>query len=240
MTLIEMFNGLHRMDEEQPFSHGAFLLASKMLDLFNRLYWPDQVSVDIGRMATMAKCVSRSAAINARDELIDRGVLSLVSRGRKGTPSTYRLVDLSKFSLQKEPNDDQITDSVCNVVGIRSPKRTELQTHKKTRQRQDNYYCSDDGDPLTLSPEDIRESQELRETIETEAARVGLPCHDAQINLAVDLAQTHGLDKLLDAIRITGKGPTIAWRYVEGVLKRQGLSPPTMQSGYEDFGLGGT
>lgn len=234
-----MFNGLHRMDEEQPFSMGAFVLASKMIDLFNRLYWPEQVSVDIGRMATMAKCVSRSAAINARDELINRGVLSVVSRGKKGTPSAYRLVDLSKFSPQKEPNDDQITDSVCNVVGIRSPERTALQTHIKQNKSKNDYY--DGGsDPLILSPEDIREGQELRETIEAEAARVGLPCHDAQINLAVDLAQTHGLDKLLDAICITAKGPSISWRYVEGVLKRQGLSPPTMQSGYEDFGMGGT
>lgn len=239
MTLFDMFNALHRMDEEQPFSPGAFVLASKLIDLFNRLYWPEQVSVDISRMATMAKCVSRSAAINARDELIDRGVLSLVSRGKKGTPSMYRLVDLSKFSSRNEPNADQITDSVCNVVGIRSPERTELQTHIKQNKSKNDYY--DGGsDPLTLSPEDIREGQELREAIEVEAKRVGLPCHDAQINLAVDLVQIYGLGKLLDAIRITGNGPTIAWRYVEGVLKRQGLSPPTMQSGYEDFGMGGT
>lgn len=242
MNLMDMVNGLNRMDDMQPFSPGAFLLAVKMIDLLNGLYWPDTVGIDTNRMSVMAKCSSRNATLNARNELIDRGVLEVVSKGKKGSPSIYRLADLSGFcsrnqpnhepniqyGMKNEPNQGWNRYRIGTEYGTESGPNHEpnhghinRQDKDKTRQdKNDHYDGSGGGDPLTLSLEDIRNGRELRETIEAEAARVGLPCHDAQINLAVDLAQVHGLDNLLDAIRITGNGPTIAWRYVKGVLER--------------------
>ena len=104
MNLMEMINGLNRMDDRQPFSPGAFLLAVKLIDLMNGLYWPETVSVDLGRMAVMAKCASRNATLNARNELIARGVLAVVSKGRKGSPSTYRLANLTPSGARPKPN----------------------------------------------------------------------------------------------------------------------------------------
>ena len=97
MNLMEMVNGLNRLDDRQPFSPGAFLLAVKMIDLMNRLYWPETVTVDLARMGVMGKLASRNAVVGARDELVERGVLEIVSKGKKGSPTVYRLMDLSGF-----------------------------------------------------------------------------------------------------------------------------------------------
>ena len=97
MNLMDMVNGLNRMDDTNPFSPTAFLLAVKLIDLFNRLRWADSVAVDLERMRVMAKCSARHTTIRARDELIERGVLVLVAKGKKGLPTLYRLNDLSDF-----------------------------------------------------------------------------------------------------------------------------------------------
>ena len=98
-----MVNGLNRMDDTRPFSPTAFTLAVKLIDLFNRLQWADSVAVDLERMRLMAKCTSRHTAIRARDELIERGVLIVVVKGKKGSPSAYGMVDL-QFSAPSAPN----------------------------------------------------------------------------------------------------------------------------------------
>lgn len=107
MNLMDMFNGLNRLDDLQPFSPGAYLLAVKLIHLLNGLFWPEQVSIDLGRMGVMAKCSSRSATLCARDELLARGVLILVSRGKKGSPSVYRMADLPALCLKDGQNQDR-------------------------------------------------------------------------------------------------------------------------------------
>lgn len=95
MNLMSMVNGLNRMDDTNPFSATAFLLAVKMIDLFNRLFWADSVAIDLNRMSAMVKCSSKATIIRARNELVERGVLVIVRKGKKGTPTTYRMNDLS-------------------------------------------------------------------------------------------------------------------------------------------------
>ena len=95
----------------------------------------------------------------------------------------------------------------------------EKPTETQDKDKDKDNYCGSSHDPLELSPEEIIAAQALRAAIEAEATGVGLPCHDRQINDAVDLAHTYGLERLLEAIYITGKGPSVSWRYVEGVLR---------------------
>ncbi len=117
MNLMSMVNGLNRMDDTNPFSTTAFLLAVKLIDLFNRLMWADSVAVDLPRMSAMARCSSKAAVMRARDELIDRGVLDIVRKGKKGNPTTYRLNDLSGFGSKNEPNREP------NPIPNREPNR---------------------------------------------------------------------------------------------------------------------
>ena len=104
MDLMGMVNGLNRMDDTKPFSPTAFLLAVKVIDLFNRLRWADEVAVDLNRMMLMAKCSSKATVMRARDELIERGVLEVSRKGKKGSPSHYRLLDISAFGSIFVPN----------------------------------------------------------------------------------------------------------------------------------------
>lgn len=104
MNLMGMVNGLNRLDDTNPFSPTAFLLAVKLIDLFNRLFWADSVAVDLARMGVMAKCTSKATITRARDELVERGVLVIVRKGKKGTPTTYRMNDISAFGSKNEQN----------------------------------------------------------------------------------------------------------------------------------------
>lgn len=124
MDLMSMVLGFNRMDNIQPFSASAYLLGMKLIDLLNGLFWPDAVTIDTSRMSVMARC-SKHTAINARDELIARGVLMIVSTGKKGTPSTYRMVDLRQENMpasgaNSAPNHGINADSVQDKVPMRS------------------------------------------------------------------------------------------------------------------------
>lgn len=125
MNLMSMVNGLNRMDDTNPFSATAFLLAVKLIDLFNRLMWADSVAVDLPRMSAMARCSSKAAVMRARDELIERGVLDIVRKGKKGNPTTYRLNDLSAFGSKNEPNREPnpIPNREPNPIPNREPNR---------------------------------------------------------------------------------------------------------------------
>lgn len=155
MNLMDMVNGLNRLDDLQPFSPGAFLLAVKMIDLLNGLFWPDTVAIDTNRLSVMAKCSSRNATLNARNELIDRGVLTIVSKGKKGSPSVYRLADLSELRSRNKPNpepntaygmkNEQQADRIGTESGTKSgPNREPNQGHIN-RPIQDSTYTRQDG-----------------------------------------------------------------------------------------------
>lgn len=120
MNLMSMVNGLNRMDDTNPFSATAFLLAIKMIDLFNRLLWADSVAVDLTRMSLMTKCSSKATVLRARDELVERGVIEIVRKGKKGTPTIYRLNDLSRFgsNIEQNPVLNPVLNPIPNPVPI--------------------------------------------------------------------------------------------------------------------------
>lgn len=103
MNLMSMINGLERMDNAQPFSAAAYKLASKLIALCNSLHWQCEVSIDLNRIASMSACSSRHTALQAREELIGRGVLTVIRKGSKGKPSLYRLNDVSVYGANSAP-----------------------------------------------------------------------------------------------------------------------------------------
>lgn len=104
MDLMGMVNGLGYLDDANPLTPAACLMAYKLIDFFNRLRWPESVAVDLNRLSVLAKCSSTKTALRARDELVERGVLIVVRKGKKNSPSVYRLADLSGFCVKNARN----------------------------------------------------------------------------------------------------------------------------------------
>lgn len=104
MDLMGMVNGLGYLDDANPLTPAACLMAYKLIDFFNRLRWPESVAVDLNRLSVLAKCSSTKTALRARDELVERGVLIVVRKGKKNSPSVYRLADLSRFYVKNTQN----------------------------------------------------------------------------------------------------------------------------------------
>lgn len=104
MDLMGMVNGLGYLDDANPLTPAACLMAYKLIDFCNRLRWPESVAVDLNRLSVLAKCSSTKTALRARDELVERGVLIVVRKGKKNSPSVYRLADLSRFYVKNTQN----------------------------------------------------------------------------------------------------------------------------------------
>ena len=198
-TLTDMVNGLNRMDDTNPFSPVAFTLAVKLLDLFNRLRWADAVAVDLDRMRAMAKCSSRQTALRARDELISRGVLTVVAKGKKGTPSSYRLNEICAFGLYGVPNPVPNPVPIYRIDKTISSPSPPSQGH-------------DDDDDL------FRIQQEHNQVLDA-ACKAGFPATDATFTRLIDLYGAHGLDKLIAAIDCCVEHSAVNLAYLRAVLQ---------------------
>ena len=104
MDLMGMVKGLGYLDDADPLTPAACLMAYKLIDFFNRLRWPETVAVGLDRLSVLAKCSSTKTALRARDELVERGVLIVVRKGKKNSPSVYRLADLSECCVKNTQN----------------------------------------------------------------------------------------------------------------------------------------
>lgn len=202
MNLMGMVNGLNRMDDTNPFSPTAFLLAVKLIDLFNRLFWADSVAVDLNRMGVMAKCSSKATITRARDELVERGVLVIVRKGKKGTPTTYRMNDLSVYCSKNEqypgtnpvPNSEQYpeqypgTNPVPNSVPIiRQDNNTDTTRHFEVDEGE--------GDGFDARVRDVRE------VVATSFMNwFGTPATPAELNDVSVLFVNKHLEQLADRV----------------------------------------
>ena len=198
MNLMGMVNGLNRMDDTKPFSPAAFTLAVKLIDLFNRLQWAEAVAVDLDRMRLMAKCTSRHTAIRARDELIERGVLTVVVKGKKGSPSSYGMADL-QFGAFSAPNP------ALNPALNPAP----INIKDKTISSSSGFL--DDDEALAIVE---AHSQAL-----DAAERAGFPTATATQDRIVALVAEYGLEWVLTAIDRCVDQSNNKIKYLEAILR---------------------
>ena len=65
----------------------------RLFAVFNKTKWEEWVSIDNARLMKLIKCKSEKTAIEAREKLIEAGLLQF-EQGHKGSPSRYRLVPM--------------------------------------------------------------------------------------------------------------------------------------------------
>ena len=121
MTYIERLNDFNQWLESNTLPGNAQLLFFRLLNIFNRAGWPEQVQVDTRRLTLLADC-EKDAAYRARDKLCNAGFLSY-RKGKKGSPTTYFLSDRTTETTTE-------TDFLSRFL---SDKTTETATHIKTK-----------------------------------------------------------------------------------------------------------
>ena len=204
-----MVNGLNRMDDTRPFSPTAFTLAVKLIDLFNRLQWADSVAVDLERMRLMAKCTSRHTAIRARDELIERGVLIVVVKGKKGSPSAYGMADL-QFGASSAPNP------APNPALNPAPNPAPIYIKDYKRQDETRQESSAAG---FISPDDAAAAVEDQRLVLDAAEQAGFPANAATYDRIVALVAEYGAQWVTAAIARCVEQGSSKIAYLDAVLR---------------------
>ena len=91
MTYIDYLNSFHQWLETNALPVSSQLMYFKLLNVFNRAGWPEDVGVDNLRLMLMTGIKSEKTVIQARDKLVEAGFIAY-QKGRKGMPNRYVLL----------------------------------------------------------------------------------------------------------------------------------------------------
>ena len=94
MTYIEYLNVFNQWLETNALPASSQLMYFKLLNIFNRAGWPEDVGVDNLRLMFMADIKSEKTMIRARDKLVEAGFISY-QKGKKCSPNRYTLLKKS-------------------------------------------------------------------------------------------------------------------------------------------------
>lgn len=150
MTYLERLNLFNRWLESNNLPGNAQLLFFRLLNVFNRAGWPDQVQVDTRKLMVMADVDSKGAAYRARNRLVEAGWLEY-ARGKKGAPTAYRLFENGNKYFLSDFTTESATEFATEFA---TENATENATHIKTKTRDRDIYSSSeparaasDGEP---------------------------------------------------------------------------------------------
>ena len=99
MNYIAEINVFNQWLETHYLSTHAQLLWYKFMNLFNKTGWQEWVQVDNLRLMVFINAGSYKTALKARDELIEKGLLTYV-KGKKGQPNSYKMISLTDEKIQ--------------------------------------------------------------------------------------------------------------------------------------------
>ena len=81
MTYIEYLNAFNQWLETNALPTSSQLMYYKLLHVFNRAGWPEDVGVDNLRLMLMTDIKSESTVIRAREKLVEAGALKGTAEG---------------------------------------------------------------------------------------------------------------------------------------------------------------
>lgn len=90
MTYIDYLNDFNQWLETNPLPASSQLMYFKLLNIFNRAGWPEEVGVDNLRLQMMLDGAAKTTVVRARDKLVEAGFIAY-KKGRKGFPNRYAL-----------------------------------------------------------------------------------------------------------------------------------------------------
>ena len=116
MNYLKEINAFERRMRRAPLSANAQLLWYKLMAFANGLFWPEEFQVDNNRLMEMLNVLSFHTLNVARKELTEDGLISFTP-GKKGTPSTYRMVSVDALEGPDLSflEEDQTADFLCDV-----------------------------------------------------------------------------------------------------------------------------
>lgn len=127
MTYIDYLNDFNQWLETNALPASSQLMYYKLLHVFNRAGWPEDVGVDNLRMMLMLDGAAKTTVIKAREKLIAAGFIDY-KKGRKGVPNRYVL------SLRYKNDTVYATENATENATVYATKSTtENATHIKTK-----------------------------------------------------------------------------------------------------------
>lgn len=127
MTYIDYLNDFNQWLETNALPASSQLMYYKLLHVFNRAGWPEDVGVDNLRMMLMLDGAAKTTVIKARERLIAAGFIDY-KKGRKGLPNRYVL------SLRYKNTTFYATENATKSATVCATKSaTENATHIKTK-----------------------------------------------------------------------------------------------------------
>lgn len=90
MTYIDYLNDFNQWLETNALPVSSQLMYFRLLNIFNRAGWPEDVGVDNLRFQIMLDGAAKTTVIRARDKLVDAGFITY-RKGVKGSPNRYSL-----------------------------------------------------------------------------------------------------------------------------------------------------
>lgn len=131
MTYLDYLNDFNQWLETNALQASSQLMYYKLLHVFNRAGWPEDVGVDNLRMMLLLDGASKTTVIRARDKLVEAGFLDF-RKGRKGLPNRYAL-SLRYRNCTKNATENATEIATENATEIATKNATRNATHIKTK-----------------------------------------------------------------------------------------------------------
>lgn len=132
----------------------------------------------------------------------------------------YEESDIPNGTPDKSP-------TIPQQIPSENPNKSPHKKNDKKEEGEKEEETTIMGDrPFDLSSEELQLIRKRDEAIEAAARSNGIPFHEAGMLMARELVESYGLDALLEAISIAGRGKAQTWAYVEGILRKKQTKRP--------------
>ncbi len=126
-SYLDYLNQFNLWLESNALPGNAQLMYFKLLNIFNRAGWPEQVRVDTLRMMQMIDSMDKRTVYRARDKLAEAGFITY-EKGVKGKPTLFTLL----FIECKKPTESGTESGTKSSTKYSTKNGTRNGTHIKT------------------------------------------------------------------------------------------------------------
>ncbi len=234
MTYIEYLNGFNQWLETNTLPSSSQLLYFKLLNVFNRMRWPEYVQLDNLRLMIMLDGASKTTVIKARDNLIEAGFI-LYQPGRKGVQGRYALslrykkCTPSDTETVLESKNDTENDTLNDTkIEVRSKKCTAYDT--KTSLESKNCTTNDTENDTHIKNNILSSSSSspslrdegLGKVITAYMDKINPTASQTSLEELAGYVKRLGAEVCLRAIDETldAGADKINWHYLRGILRR--------------------
>lgn len=207
MTYLDYLNDFNQWLETNALPVSSQLMYFKLLNVFNRAGWPEDVGVDNLRLRQMIGNAAEKTAIQARDKLVEAGFITY-QKGRKGQPNKYSLshkhckIYSINYSVSVSENT---SENVSETVSINA-------SHIKTKIKTKTY---DDDDTRTREAADEGLGRVMTEYME----RIEPTPSPTSMSLLTHYVEALGPEVCLRAIYRAIDSGVRKWTYIKSILQ---------------------